>query len=55
MVDSAGIVFTSGTAVEVCVSSLTEHERGRVTERWEQLPVFVVGKATAQAGKCEKI
>nr|QIA61830.1 uroporphyrinogen-III synthase [Halichondria panicea] len=45
----SGIVFTSGTAVEVCVSSLTEHERGRVTERWKQLPVFVVGKATAQA------
>ncbi len=45
-------MFTSGTAVEVCVSSLTEHERGRVAELWEQLPVFVVGKATAQAGKC---
>ncbi len=49
---TAGIVFTSGTAVEVCVSSLTEHERGKVAELWEQLPVFVVGKATAQAGKC---
>ncbi len=47
---NVGLVFTSGTAVEECVSSLTQQEREKVIENWYPLPVFTVGKATAQAG-----
>ena len=47
---SPGIVFTSQTAVEACVRSLSQGDGSSMAEDWETLPVFVVGKATAKAG-----
>ncbi len=55
-----GLVFTSQTAVESAISALADSEADtsatstpwaeRLAEEWKDHPIFVVGKATAQAG-----
>lgn len=50
----AGLVFTSQTAVEaVCVALAGSGVTHQLVEQWKGIPVFVVGKATAQAGEVE--
>ena len=61
MLPWAGLVVTSQTAVEAVSAALAGSEvtaglpevthRSQLVEQWKGKPVFVVGKATAQAGE----
>eukprot|EP00730_Choanoeca_flexa_P019324 TRINITY_DN9433_c0_g1_i1.p2 TRINITY_DN9433_c0_g1~~TRINITY_DN9433_c0_g1_i1.p2 ORF type:complete len:128 (+),score=18.92 TRINITY_DN9433_c0_g1_i1:52-435(+) len=44
-----GIIFTSATAVKVCSGYDRAHESDHLARRVASLPIYVVGKATAEA------
>ena len=46
-------MFTSQTAVEAASAAMLgpEVNQAQLAQKWEGRPVFVVGKATSQAGK----
>ena len=57
-IHSSGLVFTSQTAVDASMQTLAQSGdewRERLTKQWKDLPVFVVGKATSQAGTDEMV
>ena len=49
-----GVIFTSQTAVGSAVHALSttapDWKKEDISKQWEDRPVFVVGRATAQAG-----
>lgn len=47
-----GMIFTSQTAVDSLTHAITQSggELADVLKQWKDVPIFVVGKATAAAG-----